>query len=76
MTTAASDVPKRLNGYPVIHAVPDAGRWTTVLVFREGKEPHPFVVAGWLPDLGETWAHGNYVATLAEAMAIMPEPRP
>lgn len=61
-------VPARLNGYPVIHSKALGDDSFAVIVFREGQQPHPFVVATWYPILQDTWAHGDYVGSLLGAL--------
>lgn len=75
MTTAAIEAPTHLNGYPIIHAVPDRGGFM-VMAYRDGHPVHRFVVSYWFPHCGDEWMYGVYAATLPDAMRLFPEARP
>jgi hypothetical protein len=76
MNASIHNPPARLNGYPVLHSQPD-GENFRVLVFREGHEVHPFVVATWVPaDTSGGWFHGDYLTDLPSAMALFEPAKP
>jgi hypothetical protein len=61
-------MPKTLNGYPILHREEHEDGTQTVMAFREWHPYHPFVVARWWVMLEHTWAGGQYLETLPEAM--------
>ena len=65
-----NEVPKTLNGYPVVLATISM-KCVTVMVDRSEKyAEQPFVVATWWPGLKETWSWGHYCDSRKEAERV------
>ena len=69
MTTLTA--PDTLNGHTVIasaprKAMPDR---LAVLVYRQGHTAHPYVIAQWNENCGDTWVYGHYYRYLIGAVS-------
>lgn len=66
------NLPKSLNGYPVVDIAPRGSRpnrWV-VLVDRGAGSYQRWVVATWGPDCGDEWYLGAYLDDLEEASQV------
>lgn len=63
-----TQVPKKLNGLPVLASCAGGTGYHTVMMERPGFQP--FVVATWWPDLETSWSWGHYCDTREEADGI------
>lgn len=67
-----SNIPDRLNGYPVIayyhHAVEQG--YVTVLMDACQADRREWIVATWWPELGTRWQWGHYYDNLPDADAF------
>jgi hypothetical protein len=49
-------IPKELNGKPVVHAVAHENGIATLMMQGDGE----IIVATWWPELGASWSWGHY----------------
>jgi hypothetical protein len=72
LRATVSTIPPRLNGYPVIAAMPGGliGKQPSwlVVVERHDHSHSRYVTARWWADLGTTWSNGDYCDTLDAAI--------